>query len=198
MDVNDLENHLVELEAKEMETRGVLRRLIIEYCRLGNSKRITELMEKFSNCGYKESAGIKGVMLQTYIQNGHLNEALEVYDELILKHSQFAIDSHKIIDLGVLLVNNGKFEDAINIIEREGRTKLNFLCIINESFNKISIFRLIKGGKAIERNCWKLLTSIKEPKNVKIAFDLLVSLGYCKASNIILGPLVKVHLNKYD
>lgn len=123
MSVDDMENHLIELEAKEMETRGLLRKLIIEHCRLGNSDRVKELQEKFISSGYKETAGIKGVMLHNYLESNHLNQALEVYDEIKTMHPNFNIDDFKIINLATLLIKNDKFAIAMDIIQKESEQK---------------------------------------------------------------------------
>lgn len=123
MNVDELECHLTELISKEMDVRGVLRKLILEHCRLGNSKRIIELQEKFQEYGYKESPGINGALLQTYIQSGHLDLALDTYKNMKEKNKKFDIDEFKIINLATLLVKNNRFDEAMNIIKQEGSSR---------------------------------------------------------------------------
>lgn len=117
--MEELECHLTELISKNMESRGVLRRLILEYCRLGNSGRVQQLQEKFVEFGYRESAGIKGVMLHTYIQNGHLNQALDTYTVIKSNHPEFKVDEFKIVDLATVLVKNDRFNEAVELIKSE-------------------------------------------------------------------------------
>lgn len=135
MNVEELENHLIELESKNMETRGLLRRLIIEHCRLGNSNRVNELRDKFISNGYKETAGIRGVMLHTYLENDHLNQALEVYDEIKTKYHHFNIDDFKIVNLASLLIKNDKFDNAMDIIQRESDSKYCFILKLTCNIN---------------------------------------------------------------
>lgn len=47
--------------------------------------------------------------------------------------------------------------------------------------------------------CWKLLNTVADSGNVEYVqkmFDLIVNNNYIAVSNILLGPLIKVHLNK--
>lgn len=47
--------------------------------------------------------------------------------------------------------------------------------------------------------CWKLLNTAAESGNVENLqklFDLLINNNYITVSNILLGPLVKVHIIK--
>lgn len=46
MDEASLKAHLAELEAKGMNTRGVLRKLLQVYCREGNLPAAREIVEK--------------------------------------------------------------------------------------------------------------------------------------------------------
>lgn len=45
MNLEELECHLIELREKNMETRGVLRKLIQLHASVGNVQRVTELRE---------------------------------------------------------------------------------------------------------------------------------------------------------
>lgn len=47
--------------------------------------------------------------------------------------------------------------------------------------------------------CWKLLNTVAETgsvENVQKMFDLIVNKNYISPSNVLLGPLIKVHLIK--
>lgn len=52
MNLEELEAHLIELKEKNMETRGVLRRLIQLHASKGNFERVRELRQLFFNSGY--------------------------------------------------------------------------------------------------------------------------------------------------
>lgn len=60
--------------------------------------------------------------------------------------------------------------------------------------------RQVLGGKTIEHNCWNLLDSVARTgivQETKTIFKLLVKNGYCMESNVVLGPLIRVHMCKY-
>jgi len=57
--------------------------------------------------------------MHSYAQGGHLNESLELYDELRTVHPTFVLDSFKIIDLAKLLIQNDRFDEAVVIMEED-------------------------------------------------------------------------------
>lgn len=126
MNISELECHLIELQNKNMEIRGVLRRLIQEYARVGDLQRVNELRQKFSNAGYVESAGMKAALLYSYVRNDNVDNALEMYDEVKTTSTSFVIDSFKVLDLATLLVKNDQFNKAVDILKDE--TKDRFVC----------------------------------------------------------------------
>lgn len=47
--------------------------------------------------------------------------------------------------------------------------------------------------------CWKLLNTVAETgneENLQKVFDLIINNNYITVSNILLGPLIKVHIVK--
>lgn len=121
MTVEELECHLLELENKNMETRGVLRKLIQVHSSTGNHKRATELRNKFISLGYTESAGMKASVMYNYVQLKDLSAALDLYQEIKLLYPRFRMDNFKAVDLAALLVENGKTEDALDVLNEEAK-----------------------------------------------------------------------------
>lgn len=130
MNIEQLECHLVELENKNMNTRGILRRLIQMHNNLGNVRRVEELEEKFLSHGYAESPGIKAAKMHSYIQSRNLNQALDLYHEIKALHPHFKLDSFKILDLAALMVSKDLVQDAIDLIESEGKKRYMFQTLI--------------------------------------------------------------------
>lgn len=123
MDTEQLECHLVELETKNMGTRGVLRRLIQQHTNQGNMKRVEELQQKFVSRRYGESPGIKASRMHSYVQSQNLPQALDLYHEINALHPEFRLDSFKILDLATLMVSKSLFEDAVNLIKSESEKR---------------------------------------------------------------------------
>ncbi|XP_066248718.1 leucine-rich PPR motif-containing protein, mitochondrial isoform X2 [Euwallacea similis] len=177
MDLDSLEGHLVELQEKNMETRGVLRKLILLHASKGNIQRVEKLRQLFSNSGYEESPGMKSSIMHSWATADCLDDAMNLYDELKIVHSRFDLDSFKIIDLVKLLVKHDRFEEGFYILEKE-----------------LKKCKKMGNTRAIERNCRELLDACKTAEQVEKTFNLLYENNLCKASNVILGPFVKIHL----
>jgi hypothetical protein len=57
----------------------------------------------------------------------------------------------------------------------------------------------VKGGAGVSRNCWRLLNSVAEntdPEQTRSMLQKLAQLGYCSVNNILLGPVIRAHLNR--
>lgn len=121
MNTNELECHLVELENKRMNTRGVLRKLIQLHNNAGNLDKVAELRNKFIAHGYSESLGMKSSVMHSYIQSRDLPSALDLYQEIKVLQPHFKMDSFKIVDLATLLVENNKVEEAIKLLKEESK-----------------------------------------------------------------------------
>ncbi|XP_045482968.1 leucine-rich PPR motif-containing protein, mitochondrial-like [Harmonia axyridis] len=180
MDLEQLELHLIELKSKGMETRGVLRKLINKYSGRGNHQRVTELRQELEAKGYTSSPGMKSAVLQTHVREGNLEEAMQIYDELTQSAPNFRMDSFKIVDLATLLVKNDRFDKAMEILKTSAIDQKNST----------------EDMKSWERNCLNLLKSIKDIDKQKEAFKILMDCSYCGPTNIILGAMIQLHLEK--
>ncbi|XP_066150797.1 leucine-rich PPR motif-containing protein, mitochondrial isoform X2 [Euwallacea fornicatus] len=177
MDLDSLEAHLIELQEKNMETRGVLRKLILLHASKGNVQRVKELRQLFSDSDYEESPGMKSSIMHSWATTNCLDDAMNLYDELKISHPRFELDSFKIIDLVSLLVKHDRFDEGFYIL--------------NEELKKC---KKTRNTHAIERNCRELLEACKTTEQMEKTFNLLCENYLCKASNVILGPFVKIHL----
>ncbi|CAH0405199.1 unnamed protein product [Chilo suppressalis] len=179
MNEESLKAHLSELEAKGMNTRGVLRKLLQQYCRDGNLAAAREIAEKCQKEDVFLSAGMKAAIFDLHVKLGELDLAELALADLNKTAPNFNLDEFKVIDFATLMIYRKKFKQAIDLI--------------NEQSKK----RRIVGGNSIAMNCWRLLdataTNCSHIETRQI-FDLLVSLRYCRPTNAILGPLVRVHL----
>lgn len=179
MSEENLRAHLAELEAKGMNTRGTLRRLLQQYCREGNLQAAREIAERCQKEGVFLSAGMKAAIFDLHVKLGELDMAEVALADLNKSSPNFTLDEYKIIDFATLMVYRKKINQAFDLI--------------NEQSKK----RNIKGGRSIAMNCWRLLDATAAQGShveVRKMFDLLIENKYCKPSNIMLGPLIRVHL----
>ncbi|CAH1173550.1 unnamed protein product [Phaedon cochleariae] len=175
MTLEELECHLIELEEKNMQTRGVLRKLIGDHAKSGNDERVKQLLDRFLAAGYSETPGMKCMVMYSFVKGGHLQPALKVYNELKENDPTFSVDIFKILDLATLLVKNGRFSQAFEILQQHSKSK-------------------IFGGLLLQRNCLELLKACENEQEQAKMFNFLIEKGFCKVTNVILGPLVRIHL----
>ncbi|KAF5305557.1 hypothetical protein FQA39_LY01648 [Lamprigera yunnana] len=176
MNVIELESHLIELKNKQMETRGIIRRLINEYCKLGKYKWVLQLRSELLDEKYEESPGMQTGILHAFVMEGNIEEALKMYESLKKSHSNFKIDEFKIIDLATVLVKNNKFDDAIKILSNEAKT------------------RKISNGRHTLRNCFELIEAGNNEEEIRKLLEVLLKYRYCVASNVVLSPLITFYL----
>jgi leucine-rich PPR motif-containing protein, mitochondrial len=187
MNLEQLECHLLELQAKDMNPRGVLRRLLTLNCREGKLERAKEVKAMCDQLNVDLSPGMMANIFDLYVRTKDTAKATETLDEVRARFPGFLVDEHKIIDYAALLVEEQQFDQA------------------KAALKKHASQRTVKGGEKILKNLWKLLKNVsvasaaaKAPENLTSTFfKLLVQLGYCDArNNTLLGPVIREHLLK--
>ncbi|CAH4031371.1 unnamed protein product [Pieris brassicae] len=171
--------HLSELEAKGMNTRGVLRKLLQQYCREGNLPAAREIADRCQKEGVFLSAGMKAAMFDLHVKLGELDLAELTLADLSRSAPNFMLDEFKVIDFATLMVYRKKISQAFVLIQEQSKR------------------RRVSGGQSISKNCWRLLDAISAQGShvdTRKMFELLSSLNYCKPTNTLLGPLVRAHL----
>ncbi|XP_022130285.2 leucine-rich PPR motif-containing protein, mitochondrial [Pieris rapae] len=179
MNEGSLRAHLSELEAKGMNTRGVLRKLLQQYCREGNLPAAREIADRCQKEGVFLSAGMKAAMFDLHVKLGELDLAELTLADLSRSAPNFMLDEFKVIDFATLMVYRKKIGQAFVLIKEQSKK------------------RRVSGGQSISKNCWRLLDAISAQGShveTRKMFELLNSLNYCKPSNTLLGPLVRAHL----
>lgn len=123
MNLEELECHLIELQSKQMETRGVIRKLIQAHIQNKNYKRVQDLRTLFIESGYVETPGMVSASFYTYLKNNDVEEATKCYNEIKTAYPKFCIDTYKILDFVEALIKNEKLDDAISILRDESKNK---------------------------------------------------------------------------
>ncbi|VVC95207.1 unnamed protein product, partial [Leptidea sinapis] len=179
MNEGSLRAHLNELEAKGMNTRGVLRKLLQQYCRENNLQGAREIVEKCEKEGVYISAGMKAAIFDLHVKLGELDLAELTLSDLNKNTPGFVLDEYKIIDFATLMVYRNKVDRAFNLIEEQSKR------------------RRIMGGNSISMNCWRLLDAVSAqgtPEDARRMLETLLAHNYCKPTNVMLGPLVRAYL----
>ncbi|XP_063616303.1 leucine-rich PPR motif-containing protein, mitochondrial [Cydia splendana] len=183
MNEEGLKAHLSELEAKGMNTRGVLRRLLQQYCKEGNLTAAREIIDKCQKEGIFLSAGMKAAIFDLHVKSGELELAELALADLNKSSPNFTLDEFKVIDFATMWVCRKETEKAFAVIEEQSKK------------------RRVMGGRGIAMNCFRLLDATATHgtlEDVKRMLDLLTRLRYCQPTNAMLGPVVRWHLNNND
>ncbi|XP_052868897.1 leucine-rich PPR motif-containing protein, mitochondrial [Anopheles cruzii] len=189
MTYDELECHLVELEQKKLNTRGVLRRLLQLSVRENRLDRALELKQRCDEAKVEQSSGMVASLLELYTKRGDAERAGKTLVQLRRQFPGFVIDEHKVIDFAALLVSRGQFDGAKKVLRE----------------------RATAGGKlrgadgASSKNIWQLLTNTAEkaasgsgppvsPNTTRKMLDFVAELGYCTYDNALLGPVLREYL----
>jgi len=185
MTLEELECHLIELEGKEMNIRGVLRRLLQLSVREEKFDRALDIYQKCLTTGVDQSPGMLASVFELFIKTKNVDKAAEILTKLEKAYPSFSLDEHKVIDYACLLVENNRSADAKKQLERRAAASNP------------------KGGNQCLKNIWKLLTCIAEQNiNNKTTnetlkmLEFLVAKGYTGYHNTLLGPVIREHILK--
>ncbi|XP_064538377.1 leucine-rich PPR motif-containing protein, mitochondrial [Drosophila montana] len=198
MSLDELECHLVELEAKQLNTRGVLRRLLQLSVRDGRLERALELVAKCEALHVQTSPGMLASILDLHIKLKNLPRAQQSLQRLQTTYPGFLVDEHKLIDYAALLVAEGQLDAAKELLQKRSEQ------------------HKITGGDYVIKNVWQLLTNVAQmaakessaasattPESAGRSltletFQFLRKLGYCQSHNALLGPVVREWLLRGD
>lgn len=186
MNYDELESHLSELEGKQMNTRGVLRKVLQMAVKEKRYEKALQWKNKCDELSMDYSPGMVASCIELYTKLEKAAEAKEMWSTLETKYPNFTVDEHKAVDYANLLIALDQLEEARQILEKRAQRKMF--------------------GDNNDKNVWNLLTTLSE-KAIRMEEDdhptksflnFLVKLKYCKHSNTLLGPLVREWLLKKD
>uniref|UniRef100_A0A182N463 Pentacotripeptide-repeat region of PRORP domain-containing protein n=1 Tax=Anopheles dirus TaxID=7168 RepID=A0A182N463_9DIPT len=192
MNYDELECHLVELEQKKLNTRGVLRRLLQLCVREARYKRALELKQKCDQAKVDQSSGMLASLVELYTKVNDPERAGRTLEQLRKQYPGFVVDEHKILDYAALLVSHGQLDGARKILRNRATTG--------------GKLRGIEDGST-SKNVWNLLTNTAQwaaaqqtktptstPNATQQMLDFIVELGYCAYENALLGPVLREYL----
>lgn len=180
MDVAGIERLIQRFEEKGENTKPLKRQLLVSAIRSKNIEKTEAIVERLKAEGYILTSGVYAQLIDLYASADNLEKAVEVFDHIKKTDTEFSLDDVKTIKIAQLYVNQDRVEDAVKFLEANKRENIPE----NRPFNYNS-------------TCWRLLNSIAEKGNsseLNMVFDALVASNYILPNNVLLGPLIKVHL----
>ncbi|EDV92378.1 leucine-rich PPR motif-containing protein, mitochondrial [Drosophila grimshawi] len=183
MSLDELECHLIELEAKQLNTRGVLRRLLQLSVRDNRLERALELLAKCESLHVQTSPGMLASIFELHIKRKDLRRANQTLQRIQQTYPGFQLDEHKLIDYASLLVHENQLDAAKELLQQR------------------ALQQRVNGGDYVIKNVWQLLNNVAQLAvranlNTETSlsletFEFLRKLGYCQAHNALLGPVVR-------
>ncbi|KAJ8913044.1 hypothetical protein NQ315_002060 [Exocentrus adspersus] len=181
MNIPQLEQLIHNLSSKNQDTKGLKRQLMTLYHRAKDLDKTEKLLEDLSKTDFVFTSGLYAQLIDLYAYHDKLDKALEYYEKLREKEgSNFALDEGKIIRLAQLFIKCGRFEEGIKILEDTPRDR-------KQEERNFSYASLV----------WRFLNSLAEEGSVdklNQVFDVLLKKEFIDVNNVLLGPLIKVHL----
>lgn len=175
-----LERLITKLDEKGENTKGMKKQLLIQSIRSRDLEKTEKLIEKLKQEGYTLTNGVYALLMELYASNNKSDEAFKIYNQIKSEDKEFELDDIKMIKLIQALVNNDKTDEAIKFLE--ANKKPDAPDSNNFQYNI---------------QCWRMLNTLAEKgdkDNLNKLFEALTSNNYAAPTNVILGPLIKVHV----
>lgn len=183
MAVEELENHLLELRRKDLNTRGILKRLLLLHCKNLNVNRVLEIKEELDQKDFVYTSGMYAQLIDLFVSTENLPEALKLLG-FLKADKEFRFDTYKVLNLCTLMVKEGMADEALQLLSQQ------------KELNRVL------DDKFIERSVFKLLAAAAHKGDVDLTHKLfeltVVRLGYAKPSNYLLGSKIQACLIKND
>uniref|UniRef100_A0A0A1WFA5 Leucine-rich PPR motif-containing protein, mitochondrial n=1 Tax=Zeugodacus cucurbitae TaxID=28588 RepID=A0A0A1WFA5_ZEUCU len=184
--VDELERFIANVEAKGENANNLKRQLLNACFRAGNLEKTLQVIAKLEAENYTIPTGIWAQLIDLYAIEGKTAEALEQYEKIKTKDTEFLLDNLKTVHITKLLIDEERFDEAIKFLERNKKAEL-----VSDA----------DGSFSYTSTVWRLLNTLAEAGSadkLQQLFDTLVGGNYIYPTNVLLGPLIKVHLTNDD
>ncbi|XP_030567856.1 leucine-rich PPR motif-containing protein, mitochondrial [Drosophila novamexicana] len=184
--VDELERFIKNVEAKGENANNIKRQLLNACFRSQNLEKTLQVIERLEQEKFQIPIGIFAQLVDLYTFHNRSSDALNQYNKLRQADPNFKLDNFKAVRLADLLLQEEREQEALQLLQENQKEAPH-----NEgegSFNYTS-------------TVWRILNAIAETgdaEKLKRIFDALVAGNYVVPTNVVLGPLIKVHLARDD
>lgn len=182
MNVPQLERLIENLEAKQQDVTVLKRQLLNLYCRARDVEKVEKLLSEIKD-KVEYTPGVLALLVEVYAANDRLEETLKYLEKLKQAEEVFTIDDTKALRVVNLFVTNDRFDDAMKFLTEISVNKRSERIFVHNALVWKTLNYLAEKGKTVE------LTKL---------FETLENQGLIEVNNVILGPLVKVHMVNND
>lgn len=160
-----------------------MKRQLLNAClRAGHLEKTLQVISKLEAENFTIPTGIWAQLIDLYAVEGKTAEALQQYEKIKTEDPQFLLDNLKTVHIVKLLINEERFDEAIQFLERNKKTEL-----VSDT----------EGSFIYTSTVWRVLNMLAETGSadkMQQLFDILVGGNYIYPTNVLLGPLIKVYL----
>lgn len=186
LSVERLENLISNQEAKGENVKGLKRFLLGAAFKSRDIAKSEEVIARLEAENYVLTTGVYAQLIDLYCQNDNVDKALETYGKIKTKEVDFLLDNIKTIKVANLLIGRGQIDDAVKFFEANRKPELELETEHTFNYNT---------------TCWRVLNHLAEAgkaEDVNRIFETMQKCNYIAPSNILLGPLIKVHIVNND
>ncbi|XP_059055507.1 leucine-rich PPR motif-containing protein, mitochondrial [Achroia grisella] len=178
-----LEKILQHSKNKGINTKRIQKQLLSAYIRENNVTKLNNFLQEIKDSDFEISPSTLAHLYEFYSQNDEIDKANECQAQILAKYPDFKLNKFKLIQMAFALVRGNRYDEAIQFLKD----------------NKLD--EDVDSGFMYNSKVWQLLNSLAEKKDaekVKELTNVLIENNYIEPSNVLLGPLIKVHLLKGD
>lgn len=185
LSVDQLEKLIEQQEARGENSRGLKRFLLSALFRSKDLERTELAIERLRAEGFVMTGGIVAQLIDLLAQHDQTDRALEQFNAILAAEPDFVLDDFKVVRVVGSLVKQNRLADALRFCEQNRRPESD---AETHTFNYNS-------------TVWRILNALADSGragDLRQLFDQLLSCKLIDANNVLLGPLVKVHLVNDD
>ncbi|KAK7790048.1 hypothetical protein R5R35_008252 [Gryllus longicercus] len=181
-----LTNLVNNLKAKGEPTHTARKRLLNLHCKNQNLEKANAVWQELVNEDVGIGPGLTAQLIDLNVSNENLETALKVLKWLENQTNDYIVNRSKIVKLATLLVKNNDLDGALTLLRDQAQKRT----ATTEEKNY-----------ALSSACRTLLNYLADQAdvdNLRKAFDTLLQNSYIDINNVMLGPLIKVHIVRND
>lgn len=181
----NLEKYIQQKEEAGERTTGLHYTLLKAHIKANNVHETDELIQKLCSSEFVLTPGLYSQLIELYCNTNNLDKALATHAEVKSKEPDFVLDDLKAMKLVHRFVENDRIDEAITFLDSSKR---------NECSNEKRVFET-------HSLCFRILNSLAlqgRDADLNRLFNALEGSNLIKVDNVLLGPLIRVHLTNDD
>ncbi|XP_050668618.1 leucine-rich PPR motif-containing protein, mitochondrial [Leptidea sinapis] len=179
----DLEQIIKKTIEKGGNITRLQKQLLVAYIDENNVEKLESYIEELRKSNFDITTSTQLKIFECYAENDNIEKADEELKNIISKDPEFVLSRYKKIVLAHALVRANRYEEAIQFLKDNKPTDDNSPTFLLNS------------------KCWQMLNTLVDQKDVtkvKELTEVLINNNYILPTNVLLGPMIKVHIVNDD